>query len=84
MMPKNVGTMFLARFIEANCSQKATQLFSVPVVSAGAPRQLRREGCKEVEEDPGQNDYVINIEKGHDHYRAVADACGKNGTAKNE
>lgn len=48
----------------------------VPGVGAGGPGQLGGEGAEQVEEGPGQDDDVVDVQIGLDDYRRQPDALG--------
>lgn len=49
-------------------------LTRIPLIAAASPRKVDGEAAKEVEEGPGQDDDVVNVEKDDDHLGGVADA----------
>lgn len=51
-------------------------LTCVPVVAAAPPGQVDSEAAEEVEEGPGQDDNVVDVEEDDDHLGGVADAWG--------
>ena len=56
-------------------------LTCVPVVAAAPPGQVDSEAAEEVEEGPGQDDNVVDVEEDDDHLGGVADAWGGGGAA---
>lgn len=53
-------------------------LTRVPCVVAGRPGQVPGEGERQVENPPGQNDDVVEVQQNHDHLGAIAKTCRKN------
>ena len=49
-------------------------LTRVPVVAAASPGQVDGKAAEEVEEGPGQDNDVVDVEEGDDHLGGVADA----------
>lgn len=49
-------------------------LTCIPLMVAGSPGKVDREAAKEVEEGPGQNNDVVDVEEDDDHLRGIADA----------
>lgn len=49
----------------------------VPRVVAAGPGQVPGEGEVQVENPPGQDDDVIEVQEGNDDLGAVAEACGE-------
>ena len=48
----------------------------VPGVGAGGPGQLGGEGAEQVEEGPGQDDDIVDVQIGLDDYRRQPNALG--------
>lgn len=51
----------------------------VPAIGTGRPGQLRGEGAEQVEEGPGQDDDVVDVQIGLDDHRSQTNAYGKRG-----
>lgn len=49
-------------------------LTCIPLIAAASPGEVDSEAAKEVEEGPGQNDDVVDVEEDDDHLRGIADA----------
>lgn len=57
-------------------------LTCIPLIAAASPGKVDGEAAEEVEEGPGQDDDVVNVEKDDDHLGGVADAWGGGGAER--